>query len=216
MVQAQHLFVTPGGEMLPRWQHAFADATAVSAADLPLPTTPKMVWMRLRAGTSSSAAAIAQQIEATRQRVGDAALVVLSDTPNDDEAMAAFSASARGYCNSHATPEVLRQIATVVSQGGLWIGESLMERLLVGINRLPQMAAASGVMRMPVSDGRLTEREWEVAQAVAGGASNKEIGRRLGITERTVKAHISVIFAKLDVQDRLQLALKMRATQANA
>jgi DNA-binding NarL/FixJ family response regulator len=53
----------------------------------------------------------------------------------------------------------------------------------------------------------LTEREREVARAVASGASNKEIARRLGITERSVKAHTGAIFEKLGVRDRLQLSL---------
>jgi DNA-binding NarL/FixJ family response regulator len=96
----------------------------------------------------------------------------------------------------------------VVAEGGLWIGESLMERLLVGIARLPEAAVAP-----PQKNGwhdKLTERELEVARAIAAGASNKEVARQLGITERTVKAHVGVIFAKLEVPDRLHLALRIR------
>ncbi len=56
----------------------------------------------------------------------------------------------------------------------------------------------------------LTEREKEVTQAVITGASNKEIARQLDITERTVKAHLSAIFQKLDVRDRMHLMLVVR------
>ena len=53
----------------------------------------------------------------------------------------------------------------------------------------------------------LTEREREVARAVARGAANKEIARELAITERTVKAHVGAILEKLGARDRLQLSL---------
>jgi len=82
----------------------------------------------------------------------------------------------------------------------------LMARLLVGVNRLPPRAVSPS----QVLQEKLTEREREVALAVSRGASNKEVARQLGITERTVKAHVSIIFTKLAVQDRLHLALRIR------
>jgi len=53
---------------------------------------------------------------------------------------------------------------------------------------------------------KLSEREIEVAKLIAMGDSNKVIARKLNITERTVKSHVSTIFTKLDVKDRLKLA----------
>ncbi len=187
--------------MLPRWQHAFAMANVVSTNDVSPLVKPGFVWLRLHASMP-----VGDQIQRMRLYVGEVAIVVLSDTPNDDEGMEAFSASARGYCNSHASAEVLRQVATVVSQGGLWVGESLMTRLLIGVQRLaPRPTPVTQVWKE-----KLTEREHEVALAVSQGASNKEVARQLGITERTVKAHVGVIFTKLAVQDRLHLALRIR------
>ena len=223
----QHLFISTNGNLLPRWRSAFVLAEAVPVRVLSNLFNAEYAWLRLQHGVP-----VAQQVQAVRNHLPTAIIIVLSDTPNDDEGMAAFSASARGYCNSHSSEEVLRQVAAVVSQGGLWIGESLMARLLVGMNRLPNLPV-SGVMQNATDNAngvaandidstingsfnsheKLTERELEVAQAVASGASNKEVARRLGITERTVKAHVGVIFAKLDVPDRLQLALRMRQLQ---
>ncbi len=213
----QHLFISAAGNMLPRWRQAFALAEAVPTRVLSDAFQAEHAWLRLQPGAS-----IAQQVQSVRRHLPEATIIALSDTPGDDEGMLAFSAGARGYCNSHATAEVLRQVASVVSQGGLWIGESLMERLLVSMNQLPvrqspvAMTAGSIVLANEAESasngwqGKLTEREWEVAQAVSTGASNKEVARRLGITERTVKAHVGVIFSKLDVPDRLHLALRMR------
>ena len=55
----------------------------------------------------------------------------------------------------------------------------------------------------------LTEKEFAVASLVGGGASNREIAERLAMSERTVKSHLSSIFRKMDVRDRVQLALAM-------
>jgi len=55
----------------------------------------------------------------------------------------------------------------------------------------------------------LTEREVEVARLVAGGSSNREVAEQLAVTERTVKAHLTTIFEKLAIRDRLQLSLKV-------
>jgi len=81
-----------------------------------------------------------------------------------------------------------------------------MQRLLAGMHGLSAPARPA-----QAAEHKLTGRELEVAKAIATGASNKEVARQLSITERTVKAHVSGLFAKLAVSDRLQLALKMRA-----
>ncbi len=158
-----------------------------------------MVWARLQAGV-----AVAQILEFVRKDIGEVPIVVLRDQPGDEEANNCFAAGVGGYCNTHATAEMLKRVADVVLQGGLWIGESLMQRLLQGTARMP-MPAPLGTP--PDWAALLTEREHQVALAVAEGASNKEVARRLGITERTVKAHTGAIFEKLDVRDRLQLSL---------
>ncbi len=204
MASTQHLFISANGDMLPRWRSAFALAEAVPMRILSAAPAAEYVWLRLHGGV-----AVAQLVQAVRQPRPDATLIVLSDMPTDEEGMQAFSAGARGYCNSHASEAVLRQVFTVVSEGGLWIGESLMARMLVGITRLPAMGEQPAVPKNGWHE-KLTERELEVAKAIAAGASNKEVARQLGITERTVKAHVGVIFSKLDVPDRLHLALRIR------
>jgi DNA-binding NarL/FixJ family response regulator len=201
----EHLFVSQKGGLLPHWREAFPNArSALPGAAADKADGAGLIWVRLAAGES-----IPSLLAAVRQRFGERPLVALSDRPDDEEALACFGAGARAYCNAHALPEVLRQVAGVVRQGGLWIGESLMQRLLVGTARLPEAAPAPVDWAAP-----LTERERQVAQAVAAGASNKEIARQLGITERTIKAHTGAIFEKLAVRDRLQLSLLVHGRQA--
>ncbi|QDZ29632.1 response regulator transcription factor [Noviherbaspirillum sp. UKPF54] len=201
------LFVSASGDMLPRWREAFpaARSVALNALTKPLPA-PAMVWLRLDANKT-----MAEQVALVHARIGPAPLIVMSDIPNDDEALAAFSVSAKGYCNAHAIAELLQQIEAVVRNGGLWIGEGLIHRMLGSLHRIP----AAIPSRSPNWEAALTDREREVAQAICSGASNKEVARQLQITERTVKAHVGSIFEKLKVRDRLQLALLIKE-QVNA
>lgn len=191
--------------MLPRWSEAFQAGKAEKFHTVrgnAMPSEADLVWLRLEHGSP-----VAVQVQHLVSQVRLVPCVVLSDQPTDDEALAAFSAGARGYCNTHATAQILGQVATVVLQGGLWIGESLMQRLVSATSRLQ---VGTGIAVFPPDErwsNGLTDREKEVASTLANGASNKEIARLLGITERTVKAHVGAVLEKLQVRDRLQLSL---------
>jgi DNA-binding NarL/FixJ family response regulator len=162
------------------------------------PSGAGLVWLLLPAGQQAAAT-----IGRLRKALTGRSLIVLADEPSEDEAMDALSAGAAGYCNGHAAPQVLLQVAAVVENGGVWIGQSLMQRFLAASARLlPEPAAEKNSWRTS-----LTPREQEVAAALAKGASNKEIARQLDITERTVKAHVGATFEKLGARDRLQLSL---------
>lgn len=137
---------------------------------------------------------------------GGRPLVLLADEPSQDEAMAALAAGAAGYCNGHAAADVLRQVAMVVENGGIWVGQGLMQRLLAATARLlPQREPSEA--NDQAWRAVLTPREQEAALLLAKGASNKEIARQLDITERTVKAHVGAMLEKLGARDRMQLSL---------
>lgn len=208
-LSSQHLFVSPSGDALPRWLKAFPAATVVGPGVVvsPPPATA-VVWLRLDVTRSAL-----DQLSLLRQSVGVTPVIALANHPDNAEALALFSAGVRGYCNAHATAANLRQVASVVQAGGLWIGEALMQRLLASTQAAMSLMPIAGLPRDDVARGTadrllaLTEREREVARAVANGSSNKEIARQLGITERTIKAHVGSIFQKLKARDRLHLAL---------
>lgn len=197
----RHIFIDREGRPLPSWQEAMPEAACLRHEQLAagVPPHPGILWCRVRSG-ESIAAELARVPRSAGQR-----LVVLSDEPDEGVVMAALAAGAAGCCNSRAAPEVLRQVALVVANGGLWVGQSLLQKLVAGSSALlgarpPEGASGDWA-------GRLSERESEVARRVAAGASNKEIAESLDISERTVKAHLTAIFAKLGVRDRLQLSV---------
>ena len=179
-----------------RWRDAFADGlyftwdVAVSAQ-----IKADVVWL------SAAASGWKDLLAKALQHFVNVPVVVVSNIPGENEALAAIVTGARGYCHAWSSPEQFREIVQVVSRGGYWVGSALMSRLIGVVNK-----NLSVVDELP---GELSEREAEVAREVVAGRSNKEIARVLGITERTVKAHLGAVFAKLGVRDRLQLALRL-------
>lgn len=133
--------------------------------------------------------------------------VVLSAVPEDQEALLALQAGAKGYVHLHSAPSLFREVAVVVEHGGLWPGAGLVARFLAATTNLLQRSETTG--RGDIS--MLSAREDQVAKAVAAGLSNKEVASRLNISERTVKAHLGAVFEKLEVRDRLQLVLFLSA-----
>jgi two-component system nitrate/nitrite response regulator NarL len=136
-------------------------------------------------------------------------VVVVSPTPSEGEGLLALQGGARGYCNLHSVPDLFADVAQAVQHGGLWVGADLMTRIMAATRSVLPPAKAA----LPST---LSAREIEVARAVAEGHSNKEVARLLGITERTVKAHLGAVFDKLGVRDRLHLVLRLSEGAAPA
>jgi len=135
-------------------------------------------------------------------------LVVASPHPSDEEGTRVLAAGAHGYRHSHAPVSSLAQTLEVVASDGIWMGRSLVTRLL-------KMVSEHGEDSEEAWDGGLlTDREITVAECAANGQANAQIADQLGITERTVKAHLSSAFDKLKVSDRLQLALLVHGISA--
>ena len=131
-------------------------------------------------------------------------IIAMGSQPNDDEGIAVLRAGARGYCNAHIDSRLLAKAVETVQLGEVWIGRRLIDRLVAMVGN-PATVRADADFAFDLD--LLTTREQEIALHVGGGCSNKVIAQRLGITERTVKAHLGSVFGKLGVRDRLQLAL---------
>jgi DNA-binding NarL/FixJ family response regulator len=136
-------------------------------------------------------------VEATRRILGghpDTAVVVLTSYADRDRILDALDAGAIGYLLKDAEPaELLQGIRSAAR------GESPLD---------PRAArTVLGARRERRALGDLTDREREVLALVAKGLANKQIARSLGITERTVKAHLTSVFQRIGVTDRTSAAL---------
>jgi len=192
-----HMFLSSDARKRDSWLAAFPDLVAGRMECAP--RDKGLLWVLQPQG--ESAAEVTKRLGAS---LAGRPLVLLADEPSEDEAMAALAAGASGYCNGHAAPEVLRQVAMVVENGGIWVGRGLMQRLLSATSRLMPERPEGNEQSWRAD---LTAREQEAAALLAKGASNKEIARQLDITERTVKAHVGAMLEKLGARDRLQLSL---------
>lgn len=145
--------------------------------------------------------------QAWQENASNLSILATSSRPDDEEGLAVLNAGACGYCHSHAPIDTLCHALDVIDSGELWVGRALLSRLLRLVDsRLPRAGLADWARP-------LTEREREVAHHAALGESNPAIADALGITERTVKAHLKAVFEKLQVADRLQLALRVHGVR---
>ncbi len=141
-------------------------------------------------------------------------IVVFHDSVSDEDEWALFKAGVRGCCPANIEPSSLKMVVQAVSEGELWIRRKFLSRLLAQMEQRQIKEQAKHIQVRPDIYGsldQLTDREYEIAIRVGRGESNKQIAYCLEITERTVKAHLTNIFEKLGVTDRLNVALIVSA-----
>ncbi len=139
-------------------------------------------------------------IRRLRER-GDATPVILLTTFDDNELMLrAVEVGAQGFLLKDASPEDLHAAIRRVADG-----ETLLQPVSLGAVRARWQDKSDG---HDTEARRLTVREVDILRLVAGGYSNKEIGRSLHLSEGTVKNYISGLLVKLDCRDRTHAVLK--------
>lgn len=143
-------------------------------------------------------------------------VIVLTEVFQEDEEIALLKAGAKGCCRRGIDPDSLERVINVTQSGGVWVTRSLLPRLVTELRRYasaPQVPATSKpAVAKPAADklAALSTREREIARLIVDGATNKEVAAVLRISERTVKGHLSNVFQKLGVTDRLKLMLLVR------
>jgi DNA-binding NarL/FixJ family response regulator len=121
-------------------------------------------------------------------------IILLTAAIQPFEVTGAFQLGARGVVLKSSPPELLLKAIHAVAEGKHWVeGEALTDW--------------TRIVRKPAGVAGLTSREVEIISAIQSGNSNREIANKLGISEETVKRHLSNIFGKLGVSSRLELAL---------
>lgn len=121
----------------------------------------------------------------------DARVIVLTAYDTDERVLGAIKAGARGYLLKGASAGEIAQAIREVHAGGSYLASRIAAKVL-------------SQMRAPRRSTALSERERTVLHKVADGRSTKQIARELGITERTVKFHVSSIMNKLGAENRAQ------------
>jgi DNA-binding NarL/FixJ family response regulator len=156
--------------------------------------TPDVVLMDLSMPVMDGTAATRQVLADAAAAGRDVRVVVLTSFTEQRRVLDALQAGASGYILKDSTPEEVIKAVHAAHAGGAPL-DPAAARVLLDSRRVQQ----------PALD--LSPRESEVLALVATGLANKQIARRLGISERTVKAHLTAVFQQLGVTDRTQAAL---------
>jgi len=133
-------------------------------------------------------------------------LFALTGDPKFEEGSKLLLEGISGYGNAYMAAGNLGLALDVITAGDVWLYPEFIQKL---ISKASQKVLVSIT---PASLDGLTPKELEVAQSVALGMTNKEVAMKLSITERTTKAHLTHIYEKLNISDRLTLALMLKVS----
>lgn len=160
---------------------------------------PDVLLMDVRMPTLDGIAAT----KAVTALTGAPKIIMLTTFDMDEYVFQALEAGASGFLLKDTPPQDLARAVHVVAGGEAMLSPTVTRRML---SHFSDANLGSRQERHPGLD-QLTERETEVLGAVGAGLSNAQIGMRLFMSEATVKAHVSKIFAKLDCTNRVQIAI---------
>lgn len=143
-----------------------------------------------------------EMLRSCAQRQSMARSIILGDSAGVEEMAEFIDAGARGYVFTEAPSGILLESIKAVMAGKYWIGNKAVSRLDGRFKK-----SKNSPNKSDLSNYGLTPREMDVIRAVISGLTNREIAQKLAISEQTVKHHITNIFDKLGVYNRLELTL---------
>ncbi len=124
-------------------------------------------------------------------------VIMLTVVEDEDKLLAAFSAGARGYVLKGVSARELAEVVRGVERGEVYVSPSLAASILVALTH----------SRPADPLGELTEREHDILRLVGEGLTNREIGERIHLSEKTIKHYVTNILQKLQVRSRVEAAL---------
>jgi len=128
-------------------------------------------------------------------------VITIKNNLNLAEGTLLIKKGVKSYCSSSIGRVVLRRMIKTVEVGDTWVYPALMTYIIKNVNVNPQSSPDEILL------DKLSKKEKNIALLVASGTANKEIAQTLGVALVTVKKHISKIFEKLDVKDRVSLSI---------
>jgi DNA-binding NarL/FixJ family response regulator len=128
--------------------------------------------------------------------------VLLTAAIDADETVTALQFGARGVILKESATQLLYRCLQAVMADEYWVGHERVHDIVQHLRSIARQAEADAVPA-----GMLTRRELQIVEAIVEGSSNKDIGHQFDLSEQTVKNHLSHIFDKVGVSNRLELAL---------
>ena len=129
--------------------------------------------------------------------------IMLTAAIEREQVIEALQLGVRGIVLKHSALQLLLKSIRCVHEGQYWVGQESVSDLIHALRRMRPSNSAPGVRR----NFGLSSREMEVIALIVAGYTNKDLARKLGISENTAKHHLTNIFDKLGVSNRLELVL---------
>jgi len=130
--------------------------------------------------------------------------MVLVTIPKNDQALRLLRRGIRAYGNRHMHEGNLIQAIATLMAGQIWLPPAILSQMISALPQSKNKQEENTLLE------QLTSREAEVAEWLVKGLSNKEIGDKMFVSIRTVKAHLTSIFKKTGCRDRLELATRLK------
>jgi len=151
--------------------------------------------------TSSRGAAFYSAMSGLKAVRPSVRIIVTGPGGNDEDILRAIAAGAKGYIPEDASPAEFRQAIRLVHGGEVWAPRRVLANFI-------ERVTASATRQTKPRDGQmLSRRQRQVLGLLAVGSSNREIAKDLGLTERTVKAHVAELLRKIGAPNRIALSV---------
>lgn len=203
MIVDDHLVVRAGLHMLiedhPGMTVVAMASNRTEALDLSASAAPNLILLDLDLGGENALAFLAQ----LRETTPNARILVLTGLRDTDAHRQAVQLGAMGVVLKEHAPDVLIKAIEKVHAGEIWLDRPTMGRMLREMSARDEKETDPEVAKIK----SLTQREREVVALIAEGLKNKQIAQRLFISETTVTHHLSSVYSKLGVSDRLELVI---------
>lgn len=203
MIVDDHLVVRAGLHMLiedhPGMTVVAMASNRTEALDLSASAAPNLILLDLDLGGENALAFLTQ----LRETTPNARILVLTGLRDTDAHRQAVQLGAMGVVLKEHAPDVLIKAIEKVHAGEIWLDRPTMGRMLREMSAREEKETDPEVAKIK----SLTQREREVVALIAEGLKNKQIAQRLFISETTVTHHLSSVYSKLGVSDRLELVI---------
>ncbi len=144
-------------------------------------------------------------IKTLYRNYSESKILVLEDVPSEMHGVELIKSGILGYGNTYLDPSVLNEAIKVISMGEIWISKRFVQWLAYNCHNF---CSETFSQESDSPFNTLTPGEVKILNHLLDGDSNKVIAKKLNISERTVKAHLTSIFRKTGIKDRLHLALR--------
>ena len=160
---------------------------------------PALDYLVVDLNSSLGSLATLESVRRTRPSIRQ---IVIGPENDDEMVLEAIIAGARAWLDSSASPQTVRQAIDVVVSGSIWAPRRLLSKLIDRLLAVPESSPANAARPY------LTARERQVLELILLARSNREIAQKLGIEERTVKAHVGRLMRKTGADNRIELSIR--------